>query len=154
MVLVLIIIAPALFLFIHGMGRGLAAMAPSLVLLLILFPLAYLNAKQLFIDPADVIVFSPQGMLDRRMVKDPVPWSHIIAVEELIYQRRYYVNFRMTQDGMNHVNLTKPAKFGHRFNKIVAGAGFQIQSAGAKINHEQLLHISQLYHTQHSVRST
>jgi hypothetical protein len=92
-----------------------------------------------------VITISPQGIWDRRVAAEPIPWSTVAGISTWQLRRQKVMVLAMKPGAEERLDLTRMARWTRGANRALGADGLCISAIGTKIDHDTLVRISRDY---------
>jgi hypothetical protein len=152
--------SPAKLLLLVGMGVLMTAVSAAVIVLpdagLIQQGVGYLGVGffglctgvilwRLLGASGPVITISPQGIWDKRVAADPIPWSAVAGISTWEFRRQKVMVLAMKPGAEERLDLTRMVRWTRGANRALGADGLCITAAGTKVDHDELVQICQGY---------
>ena len=96
--------------------------------------------RRFFAGRGDVVTMTSEGLIDRRVGADLIPWRAIEAVDVWEYSNQKAIVLKLDPTVEKSLNLGPMTKWSRRPNRALGADGLCIASMGLSVGHDQLLH--------------
>jgi hypothetical protein len=93
---------------------------------------------RLFTASGPVVSIGPQGIRDKRVAAETIPWAAIIDIGTWTYRGQHVLVLKVSSAAERKLSLTKIARFTRAANKALGADGLCIAAAGLKISYDDL----------------
>lgn len=108
-------------------------------------PCALVLLYRIFTLHGDVLVISPEGLLDRRLSERTIPWTAIWGISTFAYQGQRVLFLRVDPDVEPLLGLNLLARLNRRANSAIGLHGLAVAAVDLNVRFEELLAVTRAY---------